>query len=220
MKVHELLENNTRRVLNNSKKIERWLKYAPGIKNYTIRDNGIVDVDGDVILTQISLTYTTIASLFSLKSPIRDYFIPVQFGTVAGDFSVSDTALVSLVGSPKVCGISFFCTNTKIQSFEGAPEIIKGSLVANGCLNVHSLHNIHKHVKEIGGHFLIPETVATSILGLLKIRNLTSAPLFSEMSEELMKAGAIVNRHLKGDRNIHACQEELLEAGLKEFARL
>lgn len=30
----------------------------------------------------------------------------------------------------------------------------------------------------------------------------------------------IINKHLKGDRDVFACQEELIEAGYDEFAQL
>lgn len=61
---------------------EAWLNEM-NIKNYVIHPNLIVDVNETVTITQL-----------------RSGFIPIQFGTVNGDFIASNLGLKSLKGSP------------------------------------------------------------------------------------------------------------------------
>ena len=75
------------------------------IENYTIKDDGTVDVDGDVNLIESNLTE-----------------LPLKFGIVNGDFNCSENELNSLIGSPKEVGVSFYCDFNQLTSFEGAPE--------------------------------------------------------------------------------------------------
>lgn len=101
-----------------------------------------------------------------------------------------------------------------------------------------TLHNIHK--KELylqgprakvdeTGTMRIPAYIKSHILGLILIKELKRVVLYGgakwgehrpegELRSEA--AIAILNKHLKGDRDVHACQEELLEAGLGEYAKL
>ena len=52
------------------------------------------------------------------------------------------------------------------------------------------------------------------LLGLLLIDGLQKVFL------DNMKVRVIINKHLKGDRDVFACQEELIEAGFEDFAQL
>ena len=100
------------------------------IKNYTIRDDGTVDVKGDVYL-----------SFRDLKE------LPIKFGIVIGNFYCNNNQLTSLVGSPKELvgifdcyknqltslvgapekvGDNFYCSNNQLTSLKGAPLIVEG----------------------------------------------------------------------------------------------
>jgi len=79
--------------------IKQWLKKM-GIENYTIKDNGVVDVDGDnVVISYHNLTK-----------------IPIQFGYVDGDFNCGYNNLTSLQGGPREVGGDFYCGNNKFKS--------------------------------------------------------------------------------------------------------
>lgn len=49
-------------------------------------------------------------------------FKGVRFGVVTGDFDCSNNKLTSLEGAPQVVGGSFYCFDNKIKSLEGAPK--------------------------------------------------------------------------------------------------
>jgi len=137
---------------------------------------------------------------------------------VGGDFGCSDTNITSLEGAPSYVGGYFNCWNTKITSLEGGPSYVGGKLDCSGT-NITSLHNIHKEIKHIGNRLLLPDTIKSHILGVMFIKGLLEIRIHGGNIEQV-QAEQIINKHLKGDRNIHLAQEELLEAGLKEFAKL
>ena len=108
----------------------------------------------------------------------------------------------------------FFCTQSGITSLEGIPPSINGNVYfANN--KIKSLHNIHKQIKHInGGISFIGNPITSHVLGLLLIDGLKMVFL------DNTKVEAIINNHLRGERDVFACQEELIEAGFDEFAKL
>ena len=84
--------------LTDRDEIKKWLdKY--GIENYTINDDGSVDVDGDVDLSKRKLNK-----------------ILVKFRIVTGLFSCADNVLTSLENCPYRVGRDFYCINNKLTS--------------------------------------------------------------------------------------------------------
>lgn len=81
--------------------------FALSIKNYTVRNDGTVDVEGDVVLTDKKLTK-----------------LPVKFGKITGSFSCDHNKLTSLEGAPEFVGKYFDCRFNKLISPEGAPKFI------------------------------------------------------------------------------------------------
>jgi hypothetical protein len=79
------------------------------IKNYTINDDLVVDVNGAVDLYKRELTS-----------------FPVQFGKVTEWFNCSRNQLTTLVGAPKKVGKSFHCFNNQLTSLAGAPQTVDG----------------------------------------------------------------------------------------------
>ena len=77
--------------------------------NYTVRPDGIVDVDGDVNLNGMNLKK-----------------LPVKFGVVAGSFYCSHNLLTSLEGAPEKVEGGFYCSNNPFTSLEGCPEEVEG----------------------------------------------------------------------------------------------
>ena len=80
------------------------------IQNYTINDDGSVDVDGNVRLYGELLTK-----------------LPLKFGKVTGYFNCSNNQLISLEGSPHWVGNHFDCDNNKITSLDGSPHWVGGN---------------------------------------------------------------------------------------------
>lgn len=79
----------------------------------------------------------------------------------------------------------------------------------------------HKHINfspNESGILTIPGGVRSHILGVMRIKGLKRISFFGGDGEQ-QQVARIVNKHLPGG-NIHEVQEELIEAGFKEYAKL
>lgn len=78
------------------------------ITNYTMNDDGSIDVNGDVNLSSRNLTK-----------------LPLKFRNVSGDFNCSSNKkLISLEGSPIFVGGNFNCTCCSLKSLQYGPTIV------------------------------------------------------------------------------------------------
>jgi hypothetical protein len=133
---------------------------------------------------------------------------------VGGGFFCSDNELTSLTGAPSRVDGNFYCAFNKLRSLEGAPSHVDGYFwCSNNKLT--SLKDVHKHVTEIKGEFYASDNpIKSHVLGLLLIKGVTKIQLKNKQVEE------ILNRHLgKGRVGMLMAQEELIEAGLEEYAK-
>ena len=135
---------------------------------------------------------------------------------VDGGFLCSNNKLTSLEGAPShVCG-GFYCSHNELTSLEGAPSHVNGNFDCAYNNKLTSLKDVHKHITEIRGKFYaVNNPIESHVLGLLLIKGVTEVRLDNKQVEE------ILNRHLgKGRAGMLMAQEELIEAGLEEFAQL
>jgi hypothetical protein len=166
---------------------------------------------------------------------------------IDGDFDISENNLKSLEFGPKIVNGDYYCVVSKLVSLNGAPRKVKTfSAVGNklktldgipkeidgDCFlsnnKLTNLHNIHHLVETINGKLeLLGNPIESHVLGLLKIKKLKNVKFSllnansttSKRIFRLVQLGKIINKYLPlGD--IFACQEELIEAGLDEFAQL
>jgi hypothetical protein len=119
--------------------IEKFLKENYSITGqYTIKD-GIVDVNGSVIIKNRKINNLT-----------NGMFV---FGKIYKYFDCSGCdKLKSLKGAPKEVGLAFTCHNCKfLISLEGAPEKVGGRFICSNCSQLKSLEGAPKELK---GDFL------------------------------------------------------------------
>ena len=128
---------------NTKEEIEAWLDLM-GIKNYTINEDLTVDVKGNVQLSRKGLTS-----------------IPVQFGTIAGDFKCPYNKITSLQGSPKEVKGDFYCAFNKLANLDGCPKEVKGNFFCND----NKLTSLEGSPKEVGGGFDCVGNDLTSLQG-------------------------------------------------------
>ena len=79
------------------------------IRNYTINNDGSIDVDDGVYLGDYRL-----------------FELPIKFNKVNRIFICRDNMLETLNGCPKEVNGDFICNNNILTSFEFAPKIIRG----------------------------------------------------------------------------------------------
>ena len=133
--------------------------------------------------------------------------------SVLGIFTCTHNLLENLIGGPKWVNDTLDYDYNRLTSLEGGPEFAGGNVfLTNNKLE--SLANIHKHFKTINKMLYISfNPIKSNILGILLIKSLSG----------LYIDGApfnILRKHLKGDKDVLECQEEMISAGYKEFARL
>ena len=85
-----------------------------GVTNYTINPDGSIDVDGNVDLTNKSLTK-----------------FPIKFRNVTGYFNCGVNELTSLEGSPENVGRNFSCSYNKLKSLKGGPNYVGNDYSCN-----------------------------------------------------------------------------------------
>ena len=105
-------------------------KYFKIERSYSI-NNGLIDVEGDVIL---------------IKQVDK---LPFKFGKVSGNFNCSYNQLTNLEGSPNYVGGSFDCSRNKLTNLEGCPSSVGGNF---NCSD-NQLTNLEGSPKEIKGDF-------------------------------------------------------------------
>ena len=96
------------------------------IKNYTIVD-GLVDVDGDVVLSLEKLTE-----------------LPLRFGRVSGDFYCEDNHLTTLKGSPLYVSGNFFCRENDLTNLKFSPIEVGGRYYCSFNNNLRTLRGLEE----------------------------------------------------------------------------
>jgi hypothetical protein len=92
--------------------IDNWL-CANGVSNYTIGDEGVVDVHGRLDFGQPKFC----------SSPLDT--MVCQIGTVTGVFSCSGTDVSCIDRFPRIVTNSVFCDQTKIRSLSGIEKHVQ-----------------------------------------------------------------------------------------------
>ena len=103
------------------------------ITNYTVNDDGTIDVDDNVWLNNRDLVE-----------------FPLTFNRVSGYFNCGDNNLTSLKGCPKWVGGDFSCYDNHLTSLEFSPDYVGDDFVCN----FNDLTDLVGSPKQVGGDFL------------------------------------------------------------------
>ena len=120
-------------------------KYRIG--NYTINEDGTIDVDGDVRL------YNKVLNR-----------LPLKFGKVSGNFYCGNNELKSLEGSPEKVGGYFYCDQNRLTSLQGSPREVGGGFY---CSN-NKLTSLEGSPRSVGDDFYCSYNQLTSLEGISK----------------------------------------------------
>lgn len=161
---------------------------------------------------------------YNVVVPAMTFKLGYKNAIIKGNFDCSHSEITTLNGAPSRVENNFYCNFTNITSLKGAPSYVGGYFHC-AYTNIESLHNVHKIIKYIGGRFILSNTIKSHMLGIMYIKGLVGIELYEQhihpaFAQEHSQLETIFNKHLEGKRNVHDCQEELLEAGLGEFAKL
>lgn len=137
-----------------------------------------------------------------LRTPGTPTDIPwvgVQFGLVQGDFN--------------------FGENLAITSLQGVPRIIQGRLACERTL-ITNFSGIDKLIDRMGGQIYI-RSDSTHLLGLLLVPGLGRVNISNGITSGPGNVEQILNKYInRGKQDILSAQDELLDAGFIEQARL
>lgn len=213
-------------IFNNFKKQNEFDKLEKDvISNFKIINNQITHIED-----ALTITDNFVDSQGELKIPVsRANSIIVKTNNIS---SFKNFPEILFNNNPQYAyGLMFVRVkgSPSFTSLEGIPKIIKGSvsLVSNKFDSI-SYSGIHHLVKQVTGYFNINANYRGPLLGFLLIEDLNelnhnsySGFSFQPEPSDCIKASVIISKHLKTeDRDILECQEELLNNGLKDFAKL
>ena len=121
---------------------------------------------------------------------------------------------------------TFYFKYKGLTSFEGAPPDVEEDFDVSHN-NLADLKNIHEHVKHIGGELNVENNpIKSHILGVLLIDGLQGVKygrVTGKVPIPFEEAFRIVNKYLPntmGRSAVLHCQNELIENGLDEYAKL
>jgi hypothetical protein len=147
-----------------------------------------------------------------LNEDIKHTKLPVQFGSVGGDFYCDENSLETLTGAPQRVGGDFYCDENSLETLDGAPHWVGRYF---NCYN-NSLESLTGTPKSIGGNFWCsykPE------LGLLRIVLSNCNDIYLLNAPE--RVTQIIKKYFgKGQSGALQCAAELIRAGYKENAKL
>ena len=150
---------------------------------------------------------------------------------VEGSFICYDKKNLSDISNcPEEVGVNVTLWGCNLTSYEGLPKKIGTRNFVLSWLNLHdnpitSLKGIGHYYSggQCGKSIKLPLSIKSNILGLLQINKLERVFIESNgqtANPDLYSACEIVTKYLQGSRDILDCQEELIDAGLKDFAKL
>lgn len=202
MKLNEIASKDRQEI---EKFLRRWTDrgskgYEP-LKNYTINEDGTIDVDGDVHVS---------AHLLGLgKLP---YYI--KFGIVSETFGWMGSTVQSLRGSPEQCGNFFVDYAVNVNTFEHFPKIINKKLTMYHD-GLDTFCGLSERVKHIGEEIEFSQkAIKSGGIGLI----LTGLPKLKYGG--FTPPWKIISKYMGKPDQIFECQNELIEAGFEEYAQL
>jgi len=184
---------------------------ASSSKNNWLISNGFIDKDSEWELGADS-------SINVMGNVIIDDFdsaeFPQKIGVVTGVFMSNTPYLSSFKNFPSEVSDDFYLVGSKISTFEGLSIKVGGDIILDSNTMMSSLHNIHKHILQMNGDLAIEgDAIKSHILGIMLVKGLKSVKSTSDHFK-------IINKHLAGSKDLMECQEELINAGFGQYAKL
>ena len=116
-----------------------------GIQDWSIDEEGLVNVDGEVDLFKRELVH-----------------IPLRFGKVTGFFWCNYNQLTTLEGAPKEVGGGFNCQNNDLTTLKGGPEKVGKNFICS----YNHLTTLEGAPREVGGDFYCRWNKLTNLDGI------------------------------------------------------
>jgi hypothetical protein len=127
--------------------------------------------------------------------------------------------LTDLTGSPREI-IHDFNVNlsNNLTSIKGRPDKIGRDFQMAGCSKITTLNDLPDSIGR--NLFISGNPLIKNYLRVLKVKDLQKIVMWDNDGINFRKIADIINKHLAGDKDIMECQEEMIEAGFGEYAKL
>jgi len=145
---------------------------------------------------------------------------------VKGGFYCDNNQLTSLQYCPSKIDGNFYCNNNKLKSLQYCPSKVDGhfNCYDNQLTTLKDIHKLFSNDGYIKGYIAFCNNpIKSHILGLILIPELKGISQIETIKDKQLKlACTIINKHLEegSNRDVFACQEELIDNNLKGFAEL
>lgn len=124
------------------------------------------------------------------------------------------------IETPSWVSASLISGTIRDATLENLANIPDASVVTFMKCKIHSFKFPAKMFQNKTEMSFVDCQIPDGLLSLLKIENLNKLTASQFKNEKLLEALKIVTEHLQGSRDIPECQQELIEAGLQEYAKL
>jgi hypothetical protein len=159
--------------------------------------------------------------------------------TSDGSISVNQHNLTSLEGMPRKIEGALYLSGNPLKSLVGGPEEVGEDMAVDGC----GLTSLEGLPVKIGSYLMLDNNPLTSLQGINKLREMSGSIYLDDclITSHILgvffikgvkqiatvnrgdfgRAVKIVNRHIKQGRSgLLPCTQELIEAGLADFAQI
>lgn len=237
MKIKELFEQEPSIV---EKNIE-YLKHFSKVENRTF------DPKYYVANKNGTVTFKRGTSPIIDEKFLSEYDYELPFNISNADYITIDNAK-TCKGFPAKC-TALIIRSEKITSLEGLNVIAKGyinlnipnvkelsgfidtEVVSIYSIGIHNFTNVQKYINAETIVFdnvdplgrRVPIKITSNILGFLlipKLEHIHIKQFAKDEGNEIDQVFSILNKHLQNEKDILACQEELITNGFKEYAKL
>ena len=145
----------------------------------------------------------------------------VEFDVVTGDvrwYQPTKSSASTTHGIPRTVGGSCGVFHREVDHL---PDWVCGNLVL---ASVSHLHDFHKKFPKliVNQQLVLGPTIASHTLSLLLIPGIGRVKMeyIAGNASHVGKMLSIINKHLAGERDVIACQDELIDSGLHAYAQL
>lgn len=175
---------------------------------HELTEDDMINVEGEINLYKIANGWKAISETSGT--------LAVRFG-VCVSFLAVQMRLTSMVGCPKIVCNSFNVSQNNITSLEGLPLSARVvDLRMNPIKSFEGIENL-RGCEEMW----LPNSIESNLLGLLKIKTLKKLYCATDFADNRFHlAFHIIKKYLESDKDIIACQRQLIENDLDEYAEL
>lgn len=178
---------------------------------HELTEDGLINVEGEIDLRRISEGWKAISDGGGL--------LQVRFG-VCVSFKATGMFLTSMKGCPKIVTNVFHVCDNKISSLDGLPLSARVIDIRENPIT--SLTGIAKLTS--CEELWLPNSITSNMLGLLQMKSLKRLYCDGNFSvkddSKFQNAFSIIKKHFDSEHDVIACQEELIDNGLKDYAEV